>query len=68
MRKTILALIPSLILLTVSTAFVPAQSNTPPLSLTLILLGFCCLTLLVIGVIALGLFVRNQNQKEKKEG
>jgi hypothetical protein len=34
----------------------------PPLSLTLILLGFCCLFLLLIGVVALGFIVRRGNQ------
>lgn len=34
----------------------------PPLSLTLILLGFCCLFLLVIGVVVLGFIVRRGNQ------
>ena len=35
----------------------------PPLALTLILLGFCCLFLIIIGVVVLGLIVRNQNSK-----
>ena len=67
MRKLTLALIPSLSLLTVSTAFIPAQGNTPPLSLTLILLGFCCIVALVIGVVVLGIVTRRGNQEEKKE-
>jgi hypothetical protein len=41
----------------------PTASGGPPLALTLILLGFCCLFLLIIGVIALGLFIRTQNRK-----
>jgi hypothetical protein len=40
----------------------------PPLALTLILLGFCCLILLIFGVIALGLIVRNQNRKGGQNG
>ncbi len=67
MRNTILALIPSLSLLAVSPAFPPAQGNTPPLSLTLLLLGFCCVFLLIIGVVILGFVVRRENQEEKKE-
>ena len=35
----------------------------PPLWLTLVLIGFCCLTLLVIGVVVLGLVIRSQNRK-----
>lgn len=41
----------------------PATGFGPPLALTLILLVFCCLTLLVIGVVVLGFVVRSQNQK-----
>lgn len=35
----------------------------PPLALTLALLGFCCIFILIIGVIALGIFVRHENRK-----
>lgn len=35
----------------------------PPLWLTLTLLGFCCLFMLIIGVIVLGFVVRSQNKK-----
>ena len=35
----------------------------PPIALTLFLLGFCCLFLLIIGVVALGIFLRAQNRK-----
>ncbi len=42
------------------TAEQPARTG-PPLSLTLILLGFCCLFLLVVGVIVLGFIVRRGN-------
>jgi hypothetical protein len=43
---------------------VPGDVRTgPPLWLTLALLGFCCLFLLVIGVVVLGLIVRSQNRK-----
>lgn len=37
--------------------------NRPPIGLTLALLGFCCILLLIIGVIALGIFIRAQNRK-----
>jgi len=67
MLKLTRALIPSISLLTVSTAFVPAQGNTPPLSLTLILLGFCCIFGLVIGVVVLGFIARRGNPEEKKD-
>jgi hypothetical protein len=40
--------------------------TAPPLSLTLILLGFCCLFLLVIGVVVLGFIVRRDNTKGGK--
>ncbi len=46
---------------TQSTPEGPARTG-PPLSLTLTLLGFCCLFLLVIGVIVLGFIVRRGNQ------
>jgi hypothetical protein len=36
----------------------------PPLTLTLILLGMCCLFLLIIGVVVLGFVVRRENIKE----
>jgi hypothetical protein len=39
----------------------------PPLSLTLILLGLCCVILLLIGMLILGFLVRNQNIKEWKK-
>ena len=38
----------------------------PPLSLTLILLGLCCVFLILIGMVILGFVVRNQNIKEAK--
>ena len=41
--------------------------GTPPLSLTLILLGLCCFFLLLIGMFILGFVVRNQNIKEWKK-
>lgn len=41
----------------------PFGRSGPPLALTVMLLAFCCLTLLVIGVVVLGLVVRNQNKK-----
>jgi len=36
----------------------------PPLSLTLILLGMCCVFLILIGMLILGFVVRNQNLKD----
>jgi hypothetical protein len=47
----------------------PTETPTrtgPPLSLTLILLGMCCMFLIIIGVVVLGFMVRNQNTKEGK--
>ncbi len=40
--------------------------GTPPLGLTLALLGFCCIFILIIGVIVLGVYVRTQNMKAGK--
>jgi hypothetical protein len=36
----------------------------PPIALTMILLGMCCIFLVLIGVFVLGFVVRNQNRKE----
>jgi len=44
------------------------SGNTPPLWMTLSLAGACCLVLLVVGVIALGIFVRSQNRKAGNNG
>ena len=49
----------------------PAPSSTtsnsgPPLSLTLFLLGLCCVLLLLFGVIAIGIFAAMQNRKGGK--
>lgn len=41
----------------------PVTRSGPPRALTIMLLVFCCLTLLVIGVVVLGLVVRSQNRK-----
>jgi hypothetical protein len=41
----------------------PFSRSGPPIALTLALLGFCCLFLLIIGVVALGIFIRAQNRK-----
>ncbi len=41
----------------------PFTRSGPPLALTILLLGFCCLILLVLGVVVLGFVVRNQNKK-----
>ncbi|MEO8356674.1 MAG: peptidase MA family metallohydrolase [Chloroflexota bacterium] len=46
----------------------PATRTGPPLTLTLMLLGLCCAFILVIGVVVLGLIVRNQNSKGPKNG
>ena len=40
----------------------PART-APPLWLTLTLLGMCCLILLPVGILALGIMARNQNRK-----
>lgn len=42
---------------------VPVRGR-PPLSLTLILLGLCCVFLILIGILILGFIVRNQNLKD----
>lgn len=44
-----------------------SPANGPPLLMTLILLGFCCLMLMIVGVIVLGVFVRRQNSKGGKD-
>jgi Peptidase MA superfamily len=44
-----------------STPDTPART-APPLWLTLTLLGFCCIFLVLIGVVILGFVVRNQNR------
>jgi hypothetical protein len=46
-----------------STSQAPAIRGGPPLMLTLALLGFCCVFLILIGVIALGIFARGKNNK-----
>ena len=43
----------------------PAQTG-PPLALTLILLGMCCVFLLIIGIFVLGFIVRRDNMKAGK--
>lgn len=58
-------------LIPTSTGGQPTETPTrtpPPLWLTLILLGFCCLFMLIIGVVVLGFVVRSQNRKEGKNG
>jgi hypothetical protein len=42
-------------------------SSGPSLSLTIALLGLCCLLLLIFGVIILGLVVRSRNMKKRQE-
>ena len=39
------------------------QRGNPPLSLTLILLGMCCVFIILIGMVILGFIVRRQNYK-----
>jgi hypothetical protein len=51
-----------------STPVTDGSRTAPPLWLTLTLIGFCCLFLLVIGVIVLGFTVRSQNRKEGNNG
>lgn len=46
----------------------PASRTAPPLWMTLSLVGGCCLILLVVGVVALGIFVRSQNRKGGSNG
>lgn len=41
----------------------PARTG-PPLALTLVLLGMCCIFAVLIGIVVLGFVVRNQNRKE----
>jgi hypothetical protein len=40
----------------------------PPLALTMILLGMCCIFLILIGVVVLGFVVRRQNQQNAQGG
>jgi hypothetical protein len=42
--------------------------TAPPIWLTLALLGFCCVFLLILGVIVLGVIVRTQNSKRGQDG
>jgi len=46
----------------------PSTRGTPPLGLTLVLLGLCCVFILLIGVVILGFFIRAQNMKAGKNG
>jgi hypothetical protein len=46
----------------------PAARGTPPIALTLALLTFCCIFLLIIGVIVFGFYIRAQNMKAGKNG
>ena len=50
------------------TQITDGSRTAPPLWLTLTLLGFCCLFLLVIGVVVLGFVVRSRNQKVGNNG
>ena len=45
----------------------PTRSG-PPLSLTLILLGFCCIFLVIFGIFAMGIFLRRQNNNGGTNG
>lgn len=49
-----------------STETTPSARSGPPLALSLILLGLCCVLLLVVGVAVLGFVVRSQNNKGGK--
>ena len=42
----------------------PVTRGRPPLGLTLLLLGICCIFILLIGVFILGIVVRRQNYKK----
>jgi hypothetical protein len=42
-------------------------TETPPLSLTLGLLGLCCIMLLLVGIVVLGFFVRAGNRKPDEQ-
>jgi len=44
----------------------PSPSSSPRISLTIALIGLCCLLLLIFGVIAVGFFIRSQNMKRGK--
>ena len=44
---------------------IPGRTG-PPLALTMILLGMCCIFFVLIGVVVLGFVVRSQNRKEGK--
>src|SRR5512139_3229458 len=46
------------------TEVAPPQRGQPPLALTLILLGLCCVFILLIGVVALHLIIRRQSQSK----
>ena len=46
---------------------IPVRTG-PPLTLSLILLGVCCIMLLLIGVLILGVVVTRQNRTEGKNG
>jgi hypothetical protein len=45
----------------------PPERTGPPIALTIVLLCFCLLFLLIIGVVVLGLVVRRENYKAAKE-
>ena len=44
----------------------PSARTGPPLWMTLSLLGFCCVLMLIIGVFVIGMVVRSQNIKARK--
>ena len=41
----------------------PPQRAGPPLALTLVLFGLCCILLVLVGMVVLGFVVRNQNRQ-----
>jgi hypothetical protein len=49
---------------------VPTSSTpgSPPLNLTVLLIVFCCLLLLILGVLLIGIFVRSQKSKGGSDG
>ncbi len=50
----------------IATATSP-QRGSPPMALTLILLGLCCVFILLGGILIVGFIVRNQNSKGGKD-
>jgi hypothetical protein len=51
-----------------STPSSPTVSSGPPIMLTLLLLGVCCILVILFGLIILGIVVSNKNRKGGKNG